>query len=211
MNPFSFITKRFPVEAIIIEGFNSNHIKHDRMRRVVDKNTGHEFYTFKSSKGEYVPVPYSKMIPSDKGLVVILYSPASGQYFLVNIVMDYIEKEVITAKFENNKLIEEKKMVNVPVVKPYNESIRQVAPVIHRYLDAQFHKKSFMEKYGAIILIVVWAVAILLPMIFYPAYLDAVSKNAAGVANQISNMLSQLGVASSQISHVVPPTTPPPA
>ena len=196
---------KYPIEVIIIQGYNQYTAKHDKMRRVIDKNSGHEYYKFKKAKGEYKPVPYEQILPSDKGLLVILYSPSAGQYFLMKIVMDTVEKEVITTKFENNKLIEEKVMMQVPVIKPINESIRQTAPVLHHRMDMIYPKsQTWFEKYGLIIYIIVWGVAIAVPMLFYPTYLEAVGKSAGGVAAKIQEILNQLGVVSQSLSTSVP-------
>lgn len=202
---------RFPIEVIIIQLYKSNTIKHDRMKRVVDKNSGHEYYRFWKSPGEYRPVPFDKIIPSDRGLMVILASPAAGQYFLTEIVQEYKEKEVIQTKFENNKLVTETVTMKVPVVRPINESIRQTAPVLHHRMDSIYPKgKSFFEKYATAIYIIIFAVAIVIPMIFYPMYLSSISDKANGVATQISNLLNQLGVATQTASQAAAGAVKPP-
>lgn len=199
-NPFKLT--RFPITAVIILKRNDNYsISYDKMRRVVDKESGHEYYTFKKNQGEYRPLPFNKIWNSEKGLVCFLFSPASGQYFLVDIKEDFVEKDVVITKFENNKLVEETVKRFVPIVKPINESIRQTASVIHHRIDMRYPKgKSLFEKYALIIYLIVWALAIALPMLFYPTYLDAVSKNAGSVASQISNLVNQLTTASQSVA-----------
>jgi hypothetical protein len=204
------VMKFFPIEAIIIQGYNNYTLKHDKMRRVTDKDSGHEYYTFWQSKGEYKPVPYDKIIPSDKGLSAILFSPASGQYFLTDIVMDMEEKELVVASFENNKLVEKKVKQRVPVIKPINESIRQTASVIHHRLDIRYPRgQTWFEKYGLVIYIILWAMAICIPMIFYPAYLAAVTDKANGVAQQIGQLMNSLGIAAQQVSNTAGAVKPP--
>ena len=99
------VKKQYPVECIIWEMYKGDRIRHDRMRRVTDKNSGHEYYQFLKFKGEYKPMPFDKIIPSDTGLTAFLASPASGQYFCVELKREYEEKDIELTKFENNKLL----------------------------------------------------------------------------------------------------------
>jgi uncharacterized membrane protein len=194
------VKKRFPIEAIIWEMYKGDRIKHDRMRRVIDKDSGHEFYQFLKTKGEYRPMPFDRIIPSDTGLVAILASPASGQFFLTELKREYEDKQVTFAKFENNKLVEEVKSLRVPVIRPINESIRQTASVLHHRIDMRYQpKKSWFEKYGAILIIIVVGVAMAIPLIFYPAYLSAVTDKLSGINGQIQTVINSLGGLTSSI------------
>lgn len=186
--------KSFPIEAIIWEMYKGDRIKHDRMRRKIDKNSGHEFYEFLKTKGEYKPMPFDKIIPSDTGLVAFLASPASGQFFMVELKREYETKNVMFAKFENNKLIEEMRTIKVPVIRPINESIRQTASVLHHRIDMRFQpKKSWFEKYGAILIIIVVGIAMAIPLMFYPMYLSAVTEKLGSINSQIQTTMNSLG------------------
>ena len=194
------VKKRYPIEAIIWEMYKGDRIRHDRMRRMTDKDSGHEYYQFFKSRGEYKPLPFDKIIPSDTGLVCFLASPASGQFFQCELKREYVEKKVIIAKFENNRLVEEEKMMKVPVIRPINESIRQTASVLHHRIDMRFQpKKSWFEKYGAILIIIVVGVAMAIPLIFYPAYLGAVTDKLSSINGQIQTAINSLSTLTSSV------------
>lgn len=207
MNPLGSLTvkKRYPVEAIIWEMYKGDRIRHDRMRRTIDKETGHEFYQFLKSKGEYRPMPFDKIIPSDTGLTAFLASPASGQYFLVELKREYEEKDVTFARFENNKLIEQTLRIKAPVIKPINESLRQTATVLHHRTNLRFSpKKTWMEKYGALLIIIVVGIAMAMPLIFYPMYLTAVMDKLNGINSGLQGVVNNLANVMGSVHTAVP-------
>lgn len=212
---FGWLQNRFPIETIIVAKRNNAYkIAHDKMRRVMDKESGHEYYTFWKAKGEYTPLPFDKILASDKGNTAFLFSPATGQYYLMDIVEQTEEKEFLKSRFENGTLIQEKVIERVPIIQPVDEKIRQTATVLHHRIDMRFPRgKTFMEKYGALILIIVWGLAIAIPMIFYPAFLSAVTDKLGGITGQINQIISQIqgiqGALPAAGGSVVP-TTPPP-
>ena len=184
MFPISFyINRRWPVNLIIkIPRKNGYDLHFDRARRVVEKETGKEYYRIRKLKQDAKASMFKHMIRTNSGLYVELYSPSPSEYFPITMN----DSEVIVMN-------EDQKMF--------------LADQVYR-AHTKWAKRSWWDKYGTIVLpitlIGIFTFSLVLIMYGANEYaLPAMQKlgaQLAQVADKLATTTTQMQAASGAIA-----------
>lgn len=202
-----YIRKYFPATVNIYAKRHDSVLKiDDRCGRRFDKLSGIEYYTLLRSKGEFKPVPYRFIYQSDTGAPHInLWSPASGQYFPMEIKEDEVEVEREIIKIVNNRVTTEMVTIREPAIKPVDESIMQTANVSHRKVDIIYKdRESQWTKFLPIMMLMTMGIVMFGILLFYPAFFTQMVDTMNSLTGRLEAVVDKVGLVS-QVANTAPP------